>query len=68
MKRSILSLTSLVSVALATQFFMSCSKDDPETAPVNVRITPPDTMRSVTITFSCAGDFVMSPFPALTRA
>lgn len=58
---------SLVSVALATQCFMSCAESDPETASVNVRITPPDEMDSVTITFSCEGDFVMSPFPALTR-
>ena len=68
MKRSILSLTSLVSVALATQCFMSCAQEEPETAPVTVRITPPDAMDSVRITFSCNGDFVMSPFPALTRA
>lgn len=68
MKRSILSLTSLVSVALATQFFMSCAQEEPETAPVTVRIAPPDEMDSVRITFSCNGDFVMSPFPALTRA
>ena len=68
MKKVFLSLTSFVFVALATQFFMSCSKDEPETAPVNVRITPPDAMDSVRITFSCNGDFVMSPFPALTRA
>lgn len=68
MKRSILSLTSLVSVALATQCFMSCAQEEPETAPVTVRITPPDAMDSVRITFSCNGDFVMSPFQALTRA
>lgn len=68
MKRSILSLTSLVSVALATLCFMSCAQEDPETAPVTIRITPPDAMDSVRITFSCNGDFVMSPFPALTRA
>lgn len=68
MKRSILSLTSLVSVALATQFFMSCAQEEPETAPVTIRITPPDAMDSVSITFSCNGDFTMSPFQALTRA
>lgn len=68
MKKLFLSLTSLVSVALATQCFMSCAESDHETASVNVRITPPDEMDSVTITFSCEGDFVMSPFPALTRA
>ena len=68
MKRSILSLTSLVSVALATQCFMSCTQEEPETAPVTIRITPPDAMDSVRITFSCNGDFTMSPFPALTRA
>lgn len=59
---------SLVSVALATQCFMSCAQEEPETAPVNVRIAPPDAMDSVRITFSCNGDFVMSPFPAITRA
>ena len=67
MKKLFLSLTSLVSVALATQCFMSCAQEEPETAPVTVRITPPDEMDSVTITFSCEGDFVMSQFPALTR-
>ena len=55
-------------MALATQCFMSCAESDPETASVNVRITPPDEMDSVRITFSCNGDFTMSPFPALTRA
>ena len=62
MKKVFISLTNFVFVALAMQCFTSCAQEEPDTAPLNVLITPPDTMATVTITFACGGDFQMQPF------